>query len=57
MSVEKAIAVVERTRQPQLGVMVMDYVNEERDGSTRVGAQTLRGDGVRPPSHRCHLQV
>lgn len=34
-ALEKAVQVVEATRSHQLGVLVLDYVNEEKDGSTR----------------------
>ncbi|GLC35581.1 hypothetical protein PLESTB_000191100 [Pleodorina starrii] len=34
-ALEKAVQVVEKTRNHQLGVLVLDYVNEEKDGSTR----------------------
>ncbi|KXZ49298.1 hypothetical protein GPECTOR_22g892 [Gonium pectorale] len=34
-ALEKAVQVVEQTRNHQLGVLVLDYVNEEKDGTTR----------------------
>ncbi|PNW73788.1 hypothetical protein CHLRE_13g572700v5 [Chlamydomonas reinhardtii] len=34
-ALEKAVQVVEQTRSHQLGVLVLDYVNEEKDGTTR----------------------
>jgi WD repeat-containing protein 19 len=34
-ALEKAIAVVERTRNHTIGVQVLDYVNEEKDGSAK----------------------
>ena len=34
-ALEKAINVVVKTKSHQLGVLVLDYVNEEKDGSTR----------------------
>ena len=34
-ALEKAIAVVERTRNHTIGVQALDYVNEEKDGSAK----------------------
>ncbi len=34
-ALEKAVQVVEQTRRQELGVLVLDYVNEEKDGTTR----------------------
>ena len=34
-ALEKAIGVVERTRNHTIGVQVLDYVNEEKDGSAK----------------------
>ncbi len=34
-ALEKAVQAVEQTRSHQLGVLVLDYVNEEKDGATR----------------------
>ena len=48
-ALEKAIGVVERTRNHTIGVQVLDYVNEEKDGSAkdefRWVAGTLAGAG------------
>ena len=35
MALEKAIAVIQETRNHTLGVLVLDFVNEEREGSAR----------------------
>mmetsp|Transcript_36982 Transcript_36982/g.82211 ORF Transcript_36982/g.82211 Transcript_36982/m.82211 type:complete len:1366 (+) Transcript_36982:300-4397(+) len=35
MALDKAIAVVEKTKNHNLGVLVLDYVNEEKDGSAK----------------------
>lgn len=34
-ALEKAISVVEKTKSHTLGVVVLDYVNEEKDGSLK----------------------
>lgn len=34
-ALEKAIAIVEKTKNHSLGIMVLDFVNEEKDGATK----------------------
>eukprot|EP00798_Chlamydomonas_sp_ICE-L_P012692 gene12692-15924_t len=46
-TLEKAIGVVEKTKSHQLGVLVLDFVNEEKDGSLRPVAHQKLFDTVK----------